>query len=327
MRDLFTQDLPEISIDKPIRLIELFGGYGSQFMALKRIGANVESWLLCEFDEFAVKSFNSVHGTSYKPSDVRELHGKDLNITDKDKFCYLMFYSFPCSDLSVAGEMKGMKKGSGTRSGLLWEVERILGELPKEDLPQILCMENVPQVVSDANLPDFREWERFLENKGYHNYLQILNAKDYGVAQNRERCFMFSFLDDVYYEFPEPVKLQKRMKDYLEDDVEEKYYLKSEKARLLIQTLVDNGTLERTTSDCGLLTGVSTIQKSSKLRTVSRRGMTRESATCNQKETAYLNYNRIDKTNTEVAKTLCARDYKGFGTGFDTMNGVIECRK
>mgnify|MGYP000950233733 CR=1 FL=1 len=223
MRDLFTQDLPEISIDKPIRLIELFGGYGSQFMALKRIGANVESWLLCEFDEFAVKSFNSVHGTSYKPSDVRELHGKDLNITDKDKFCYLMFYSFPCTDLSVAGEMKGMKKGSGTRSGLLWEVERILGELPKEDLPQILCMENVPQVVSDANLPDFREWERFLENKGYHNYLQILNAKDYGVAQNRERCFMFSFLDDVYYEFPEPVKLQKRMKDYLEDDVEEKY--------------------------------------------------------------------------------------------------------
>lgn len=254
MRDLFTQDLPEISIDKPIRLIELFGGYGSQFMALKRIGANVESWLLCEFDPYAVKSYNAVHGTNYKPSDVRNLHGSDLNVVDKEHYEYLLFYSFPCTDLSVAGQMQGMKKGSGTRSGLLWEVERILGELPKEDLPQILCMENVAQVVSDANLPDFRDWERFLENKGYHNYLQILNAKDYGVAQNRERCFMFSFLDDVYYEFPEPVKLQKRMKDYLEDDVEEKYYLKSEKARLLIQTLVDNGTLEHATSDKRLWT-------------------------------------------------------------------------
>lgn len=336
MRDLFTADLPEIRIDKPIRLIELFGGYGSQFMALKRIGAEVESWVLCEFDDFAVKSFNAIHGTDYKPSDVRELHGKDLNIVNKDKFCYLMFYSFPCTDLSLAGKMQGMSKadwesGKSTRSGLLWEVERILGELPKEDLPQVLCMENVPQVVSDANIADFRSWQVYLEQRGYHNYLQILNAKDYGVAQNRERCFMFSFLDDVYFEFPEPVKLEKRMKDYLEDEVDEKYYLKSEKARLLIKQLIDNGTLERATSDkrqatsdCGRLTGVSTIQKSRRSQTVSRQGMTRESATCNQRETAYLNYRRIDQMNTNVAKTLCARDYKGFGTGFDTMNGVIE---
>ncbi len=254
MRDLFNQDMDEVVINKPIRLIELFGGYGSQLMAMKRIGAKVESWVLCEFDQYAVKSYNAIHGTNYKPSDVCKLHGKDLNIVDKDKYCYMLTYSFPCTDLSVAGKMQGMSKadwesGKSTRSGLLWEVERILSELPKEDLPQVLFMENVPQVLGDKNLPDFRKWEDYLTRLGYTNYLEVLNAKDYGVAQNRERCFMFSFLGEVYYEFPEKIKLQKKMKDYLEDNVDEKYYLKSEKARRLIESLVSNGTLERATSN------------------------------------------------------------------------------
>ena len=213
MRDVFNSDLPEIRIDKPIRLLEFFAGMGTQLQALKRIGADVTSWFVCEFDQYAIKAYNAVHGTDYATSDVRNVHGEDLKIADKERYCYMLTYSFPCTDLSVAGKQAGMKKGSGTRSGLLWEVERILDELPEQDLPQVLLMENVPQVVSNANLPDFREWERFLEGKGYHNYLQILNAKDYGVAQNRKRAFMFSFLDDVYYEFPEQVKLEKKMKD------------------------------------------------------------------------------------------------------------------
>lgn len=102
-----------------------------------------------------------------------------------------------------------MKKGSGTRSGLLWEVERLLNET--ENLPQILLMENVPQVISADNIDDFHSWCSFLENKGYKCYTQILNAKDYGVAQNRERCFMVSILGDYNYKFPQPVPLDKTM--------------------------------------------------------------------------------------------------------------------
>lgn len=142
----------------------------------------------------------------------------------------------------------GMSKGSGTRSGLLWEVERILTEIRDSngELPQILFMENVPQVHSQDNMPDFRKWLDFLESLGYVNYWQDLNAKNYGVAQNRERCFMFSFLGEYNYKFPNPIPLTKRLKDYLEEDVDEKYYINNEKAQKLIQTLIDNGTLPDT---------------------------------------------------------------------------------
>lgn len=120
-----------------------------------------------------------------------------------------------------------MTKGSGTRSGLLWEVERLLSEC--SELPQVLLMENVPEVLNG----DFGGWLEFLESKGYHNYYKRLNAKNYGIPQNRDRCFMVSLLGDYYYTFsepkpvPKPVKL--RLKDFLESEVDEKYYL-SEKA-------------------------------------------------------------------------------------------------
>ena len=253
---------------------------------------------------------------------------------------YLLTYSFPCTDLSVAGKQMGMSKGSGTRSGLLWEVERILTEIRDSngELPQILFMENVPQVHSQDNMPDFRKWLDFLESLGYTNYYQDLNAKNYGVAQNRERCFMFSFLGEYNYHFPQPIPLKKKLKDYLEDNVDEKYYINNEKADKLIKRLIDNGTLpqhnlDRQTdrqTDRLALTEQSISHSREKLQTVSRQDMTAEYQTCGQMETslprinAMLNYNHVDKIGNDVAKTLCARDYKGFGTGFDTMNGVIE---
>lgn len=143
-----------------------------------------------------------------------------------------------------------MSKGSHTRSGLLWEVERILNEV--ENLPQVLLMENVPQVHSKKNMPDFQKWIDFLKSKGYSNFWQDLNAKDYGVAQNRNRCFMVSLLGDWNYKFPQPIPLEKTMKDYLEDEVDEKYYIKSEKADKLIRQLIESGKLsgfERETVD------------------------------------------------------------------------------
>nr|DAG84181.1 MAG TPA: Cytosine specific methyltransferase [Caudoviricetes sp.] len=119
-----------------------------------------------------------------------------------------------------------MSKGSGTRSGLLWEVERILLELKeKGELPQVLLMENVPDVIGNKNYADFMEWYSALEEMGYQSYYKILNAKNYGIPQNRERCFMVSILGKYSYQFPKGIKLKNRLKDVLEDRVDEKYYL------------------------------------------------------------------------------------------------------
>ena len=138
---IFDELCDKFSITKPIRLIELFAGYGSQAMALKRAGAKFEHYRVVEFDKYAIKSYNAVHGTDFPAIDITTVHAADLGIIDTNDYCYMMTYSFPCTDLSVAGIQKGMKKGSGTRSGLLWEVERLLKEM--NELPQILFMENV----------------------------------------------------------------------------------------------------------------------------------------------------------------------------------------
>lgn len=223
---LFDGSAP-FKIDKPIRLIELFAGIGAQAKALERLQdeglCTFEHYRICEFDRFAVASYNAIHGTDFQTSDITQIKGEDLGITETDKYCYIMTYSFPCTDLSLAGKQEGMAKGSGTRSGLLWEVERLLNEI--DELPQVLLMENVPQVICE----DFFEWCRFLENKGYKNYYKLMNSKNYGVPQNRNRCFMVSLLGDYLYEFPAPFPLKKRLKDVLEDKVDEKYYI-SDKA-------------------------------------------------------------------------------------------------
>ena len=152
--------------------------------------------------------------------------GVDFEITDKDKYEYIMTYSFPCQDLSLAGNTKGMKKGSGTRSGLLWEVERILRELKATDsLPQILLMENVTQVHGEKNWGDFEAWKKSLQELGYCNFWKDLIATDYGIPQTRDRTFMVSILGDYNYNFPKPVKLEKKLRDLLEDNVDEKYFL------------------------------------------------------------------------------------------------------
>lgn len=226
---------PRYQIKKPIRIIELFGGVGSQAMALRNIGANFEHYRLVEFDKFAIQSYNAVHGTDFPTMDITEVKGEDLGIIDTDKNDYMITYSFPCQDLSIAGKGKGMGRDSGTRSGLLWEVERLLDET--EHLPQTLLMENVPQVIGKKNRADFDEWVKFLESKGYSNYFEKLNAKNYGVAQNRNRVFMVSVLGEYSFEFPKPIELTNTVKDYLEDEVEEKFYINTDKAKKLISKI------------------------------------------------------------------------------------------
>ena len=228
---------------KPIRLIELFAGIGSQAKALENLGLVFEHWRVCEFNEDAVKSYNAVHYAKFAPSDITKITASDLGIYDTKHYNYILTYSFPCQDLSNAGKGKGMEKGSGTRSGLLWEVERLLNEC--RELPQVLLMENVPQVHGEKNKPHFDKWIEFLESKGYVNFWQDLNSKDYGIPQSRKRCIMLSVLGACSYTFPKPIPLLKTMGDLLDDEVPKQYYLTEKKMYKIANWKSQQNPLER----------------------------------------------------------------------------------
>ena len=205
-----------------IRLLELFAGYGSQALALKNLGFEVES-KISEIDKYAIQAYEQLHGKTFNYGDISKI--KSLGDAD------LWTYSFPCQDLSVAGKQAGISEG--TRSGLLYEVERLLEIAAKnKNKPKYLLLENVKALVSKKFKPDFDRWLEKLDSLGYNNYWQVLNAKDYGIPQNRERVFVMSIRKDVDtkgYEFPSPVPLQKRLKDMLEPQVDKKYYLSADK--------------------------------------------------------------------------------------------------
>ncbi len=234
--NLFEVLYEKYKITKPIRLIELFGGIGSQAKALEvleeqgKLPMGFEHYRLVEFDKYPVASYNAIHHTNFEPTDITKIHAQDLGIRERERFEYIMTYSFPCQDISGAGKMRGFNKdnqlhGQSTRSGLLWEVERLLNECGTE-LPQVLLLENVKNLLCEKFMPDFKLWLSYLESKGYTNYYEVLNAKNYGIPQNRERVFCLSILGkDKYYEFPKPIPLKLKLKDMLEDEVDEKYYL------------------------------------------------------------------------------------------------------
>ncbi len=272
--------------DKPIRLVELFAGYGSQSLALKYLGVPFEHYKISEWTVKSIQAYKDIHfnndnmdysrdmsvsqvkqwllgrissdyntpmteqqvnrlseqkvkniynnmQATHNLGSITKITATDLNIVDTDNFTYIMTYSFPCQDLSLAGQRKGMSKENNTRSGLLWEVERLLSEM--KELPQILLMENVPQIHGAKNKQDFNKWCNFLESLGYKNYWQDLNAKDYSIPQNRNRCFMVSLLGDYNFSFPSKMELEVRLKDFLDKQVDEKYYLSDKTVEMFIE--------------------------------------------------------------------------------------------
>ena len=309
--NLFAQSKKEYKINKPIRLIELFGGIGSHAKALENLGANFERWRLCEWAIPSIRAYSAIHEgwrgesgrwkeatmedllkrTNGVSSDynqplsedgrkrlgrkaleelcgamdacndfcpnVSEIHPSDLSIEKEGdrKHCYILTYSFPCQDLSQAGKLAGMEKGSGTRSGLLWEVERLLGELKEaESRPDVLLMENVPGVCGYRNLKPWNEWLDRLEELGYSNYWAKVNAKDHGIPQNRLRVFMVSILGEYGYHFPKKRKLIKRLRDLLEENPDPKYNLSPR----IIETMLYGDSKGFDRSDGGLSTCVTT---------------------------------------------------------------------
>lgn len=238
--DMLKEDY-KIDESKPIRLISLFSGYDSQKLAFNYINKNVEHYRAIEFDKYAIQTLNEIHGTSFQTQDITKVSANDLNIINTNKYTYILTYSFPCTDLSLAGKRAGMDRDSGTRSGLLWEVERLLLECKEK--PQILIMENVKEVLSAKG---WREWVRFLEKLGYSNYAEVLNSANYGIPQHRERCFMVSILGDYNYKFPKRMKLKDKLKDFLENNVDEKYYLSDK----MISYISSKGTKNYSNADC-----------------------------------------------------------------------------
>jgi DNA (cytosine-5)-methyltransferase 1 len=181
---------------------------------------------ISEIDPYPIKAYAAVHGDTPNYGDISKIDWGG-QVSDFDLFTY----SFPCTDISNAGKQAGFEEGSGTRSSLLWECRRAI----EAKRPKYLLMENVKAITSAKFMPFFLRWQRWLEEQGYKNFWQVLNAKDYGVPQNRERCFMVSILDkDAHYEFPKPFELEKRLKDVLEEDVDEGYYLKPQQVERIV---------------------------------------------------------------------------------------------
>ena len=244
-------DLPRLYLDgKKIKLIELFGGIGSQAKALEILAryskeVKFEHYKLVEFDSYCVKSYNAIHNTNFEVKDITKITCEDLNIV-KDDSIYILTYSFPCQDLSTAGKGRGMNKGSGTRSSLLWKVERLLLEQKDKQLQQVLVMENVPQVRTGANKMNFDNWKRILETLGYSNFVKVLNAKDFGIPQTRRSCFMVSILRKEHsYHFPNEIKSTITAKDIIKrfDEVDKKYRMSDTLLNCLLKE--DTGGFER----------------------------------------------------------------------------------
>ena len=209
-----------------IRVFEAFAGYGSQSMALRRLGIDFEVVGISEIDKYAIQAYMAVHGDTPNYGDISNIEWE--SVPDFD----FLTYSFPCTDISTAGQQKGLAEGSGTRSSLLWECRKAI----EAKRPKYLLMENVKNLVSKKFTPYMKEWLRFLEGQGYSNYTKVLNAKDFGVPQNRERVFMVSILGDASFHFPKPLTLEKRLKDVLERDVDESFYLSKKMTDYLVIT-------------------------------------------------------------------------------------------
>lgn len=206
-----------------IRLLSLFTGIGAFETALRNLNIPYELVGFSEIDKFAIKSYCAIHNVDEKKNlgDVKNINTKDLKEVD------FMTWGFPCQDISIAGNLKGIEEGK-TRSGLYFEGYRIL----KDVMPKVSIIENVKNLTSKRFREKFVKILKDIEDAGYNNYWRILNAKDYGVPQNRERVFVVSIRKDIdkcSFNFPDKQFLKIRLKDLLEDNVDEKYYL-SDKA-------------------------------------------------------------------------------------------------
>ena len=218
-----------------LRVLSLFSGIGAFEMALRNIEIDYELVNFCENDKYAIKAYCAIHDVdeNLNLGDITK-----VNIKTLPKDIDLITHGSPCQDFSVAGLQRGGDEGSKTRSSLMWNTVEII----KHCKPKYVIWENVKNVLSKKHKHNFDKYLKTLELLGYTNYWKVLNAKDYGVPQNRERVFVVSILGEHKpYEFPKPIKLEKRLKDILEIEIDDKYYLSEKVQKRFKQTKIDNG--------------------------------------------------------------------------------------
>ena len=202
-----------------LKVLELFGGIGACTKALKNIGVDYEVVDYVEIDKFAVKSYNAINETSFVPQNILDWN-KHLNID-------LIMHGSPCQDFSVNGKQRGGDIGSGTRSSLMYETLRIVGDLK----PKYVIWENVKNLLSKKHRHNFDNYLTYMSTLGYQNYYKVLNAKYFGIPQNRERVFTVSIRNDinVEFEFPKEQSLTLRMGDFEDKHADECYYFSDDR--------------------------------------------------------------------------------------------------
>lgn len=221
-----------------LKLLSLFSGIGAFEKALDNLEVDYELVAFCEFDKYAVKSYCAIHNVD-ESKNLGDITKVDESKLPKD--IDLLTYGFPCQDISLAGKQKGLfdEDGTQTRSGLFFEALRII----EATRPKVAVAENVKNLVSKKFNAQFQVVLASLDAAGYNSYWAILNSKDFGVPQNRERVFIVSIRKDIdtgLFEFPQKFPLKKRLKDYLEEVVDEKYYLSDKMMEYLTITTEKN---------------------------------------------------------------------------------------
>lgn len=241
--NLFDEPTFRVPLPKTINMVTLCSGYDSQCLAMERLVSDAkQKGYDVSFDLKAWSEFDPESRSALEKQPAVVAHNSlfpqfaDRNVGDMTKADWsflkgedidLLTYSTPCQSISQAGKRTGIKRDSGTRSSILWYTENAIRALR----PKFLLQENVRALVNKVNVDDFKEWQKVCQDCGYTNYWTIMNAKDFGVSQNRERVFMLSVRNDLNlptYRFPKPFRLDKAIVDILEEDVNESYFLKPE---------------------------------------------------------------------------------------------------
>jgi DNA (cytosine-5)-methyltransferase 1 len=340
-----------------LRVFEAFSGIGSQFKALKNLQIDCEIVATCEIDKYAIISYAAMHHDLSDKIEkfkkyiskhnifinynelIEKLEGKGyLKVSKKEAITLfiadklsnnlgdiskiqaekipdhdLFTYSFPCQSISIAGKMEGLTEDSGTHSSLLWECRKVI-ETKK---PKYLLMENVKNLVSKKFKPDFDLWIKYLDSQGYNTYYQVLNAKDYGIPQTRERVFAVSFrkdIDNKNFIFPPKQNLILKVKDFLENEVDDKYYYSEKRTQKLITILKEKGLGSEVIGKLDCVGKIDIKGHDCLKRVYNENGLCPTISTCQggnrEPKIAYCPFAREYHGFKDISPTLYARDYK-----------------
>lgn len=302
-----------------IKLLSLFSGIGAFEKALTNIGEPYEIVNYCEIDKYASKAYSLIHNLD------ENMNLKDVTTIETAKLPHdidFITYGFPCQDISQAGKQKGFTNENGdlTRSGLFFEALRII----EDTQPKIAIAENVKALTGKRFTAEFKIVLDSLNDAGYTNYWAVLNAKDYGIPQNRERVFIISIRNDINhgFNFPKKYELKLRLKDLLETDVDEKYYLSEKMLNYFInnsaeQKKAGNGFKFEPTDGNGIATALTTKAGGSMtdnficVKNATKKGYTE----AHEGDYVNLQYpeseTRRGRVGEDMAQTLCCNDQNG----------------